>query len=575
MKRILRFLALFFAAVLLAAACRDAAAPRLLADADSAMVHGRYRAADSLIAAYAEGADGSDERSHMYLRLLQQGMKDKHMQPMDDDLLLLDSLRRYYDEHGPLRLYARALFYSGCAYRDLRDNPTAVDYFLTALRVAEEARDSRLLSWICCQKGDLYFDQTSYDDCVADYRRYYQLARQNSDTLQLSLAANRMGRVYTILNQVDSAIFCYMQSVELAEKTERAPLIAPYSKERLADIYIQIEEYDSAAMFMERIPPFYAQWGFYHLASQRLDSALYYFELSKDFTKNIYHKVDMAREMLDIDMKQQRWEEVTEAVARYYALADSSQLLDSRAATTRAEGRFKYKMVQEENDSLARMMQLYRWLFILAFLGILMVFLLWKMRNLHVLVGDKQHKLVEVAKAIQKEQSLQQLEENGRREIELLTQLKNAEAANDKVQMAHIKLDLESLHVENATIKIRQRKRSYLMKEMEDSDLYVKIKSHAGNANFHLTADEWAKLAQDIDMAYDGFTKRLLNLANFKEYELRLIYLVKIGLPPGDIAKVMDTSTAYVAMIRKRLCVRITGQQKGSAQEFDEFIRNF
>ena len=55
MKHTLLHTLLLLSALLLAAACGEARLPRQLVEADSAMMHGRYRAADSLIAACSQG----------------------------------------------------------------------------------------------------------------------------------------------------------------------------------------------------------------------------------------------------------------------------------------------------------------------------------------------------------------------------------------------------------------------------------------------------------------------------------------------------------------------------------------
>ena len=564
------------AALLLAAACGETRLPRQLVEADSAMMHGRYRAADSLIAACASSDEAlAGEPARMYLRLLRLGMKEKHMQPMEDDLLPADTLRRYYERHGPRRLYALSLFYSGCAWRDLRDHPSALDCFLRAAAEARQAGDLRLLSWIYKQKGDLYFNQAAYDDCLDDYRRYFETARNNLDTLQSSLAANRMGYVYTIKNKVDSALICYKQSCELSSHTECAQQIAPYSKERIADLYIQIEEYDSAAMFMERTPPFYAQWGYLNLANSRLDSAAYYFRMSMNATHSIHHKIAMSREILDIALQRQHSPEISSAVSRYQALLDTARISDSRMSILREESKFRYNRLSNERDMLARKSSLYGWLCILLLLLFLFLYLLQKIRHLQAFAKTRQRKLLDAIKSQQKEESIKQLEENGQKEAMLKSQLDKAKAEDDKVQVAHLLLELESLHVENAAIRIRHRKRSYLIKEMEKSELYIKIKSHSGSNDFHLTDEEWLGLAHELDAAYCGFTRRILSVSDFKEHELRLIYLVKIGLPPADIARILNMSSSNVSLMRKRLHARITGQKNGSAQEFDEFIRNF
>ena len=107
------------------------------------------------------------------------------------------------------------------------------------------------------------------------------------------------------------------------------------------------------------------------------------------------------------------------------------------------------------------------------------------------------------------------------------------------------------------------------------SPLYRRIKEYAGQDNFRLTEDEWKMLAQQIDDTFDDFTARLRTLYDgISLYELRICYLLKLGLPSTAIAAMLCRSDAAICMARQRLYYKLTGN-KGRARTTTDFIRNF
>ena len=88
------------------------------------------------------------------------------------------------------------------------------------------------------------------------------------------------------------------------------------------------------------------------------------------------------------------------------------------------------------------------------------------------------------------------------------------------------------------------------------------------------TANDWAELYRNLDLAYDNFTARLRNLIPITDKELQTACLIKAGVMPGVIGQLLCCSPASVSMTRKRLYEKIY-QKPGSAELFDQFISQF
>ena len=88
------------------------------------------------------------------------------------------------------------------------------------------------------------------------------------------------------------------------------------------------------------------------------------------------------------------------------------------------------------------------------------------------------------------------------------------------------------------------------------------------------TANDWAELYRNLDLAYDNFTARLRSLIPITDKELQTACLIKAGVMPGVIGQLLCCSPASVSMTRKRLYEKIY-QKPGSAELFDQLISQF
>ena len=103
-----------------------------------------------------------------------------------------------------------------------------------------------------------------------------------------------------------------------------------------------------------------------------------------------------------------------------------------------------------------------------------------------------------------------------------------------------------------------------------NSPLYSRF--HDKNEIWTPTAEDWEALSQGVDSVFAGFGAALdESLPHLSLVERRLCYLVKIGVKPGVIARLLCCSDSAVSMYRKRLYEKATGQS-GSAKDFDRYI---
>ena len=101
------------------------------------------------------------------------------------------------------------------------------------------------------------------------------------------------------------------------------------------------------------------------------------------------------------------------------------------------------------------------------------------------------------------------------------------------------------------------------------------VKTHARNPNFKLNDTQWEALKREMDIAFNNFTGRLLELCpKLNDVELHVCCLVKLEISPTNIAHIIVRQKNTVSTIRERLNKKLLGKE-GTAKQFDQFIEQF
>ena len=559
--------------LLLTACYRKPVYPTMLTEADSAYVQGDYSLADSLLAVFDGQEDEAVRAYHQYLGLTQKYVRDRLT---DQDFSLADSLARLYNKRGTREKHARTLLFLGDIYRFSGDNPSALNCYLQAEALAKQTASLIHDAWAIQAIGDVYFDQRMLDDCKAYYRRFYQIAEARHDTLRMAHASQRMGRVYTIEDNVDSTIFYYVQATTLGNTIGRNDF-ATYSNSRLADIYIQIKEYDKAAGLMEKDSMNMYNWACYYYDQHIVDSAAYYLQQSLGLY-NIQVDVECLEMLADMYSKDGAYRLSNEYYAQLSKAEDSLKVISQEEETWRINAQYNYNKIKQERDSLSERQR--RTLFSLGGLGALFLFFTvltviyikcYRKRKERELMRER---LFRQQEERQLKQSTLQIEENKRRIASLQSSLKEAQQRNDQLEANRLKVETELLSLKNQQIENARQQERLKLGEFVKSDLYCKLKPSDKSTPQKLNEAEWLQLANTIDDIYDQFTSRLTALAKFSADDLKVCYLIKIGVQPADIASLLFVSKSAITQKRTRMWKKLKGEA-GSATQFDEFIWAF
>ncbi len=104
------------------------------------------------------------------------------------------------------------------------------------------------------------------------------------------------------------------------------------------------------------------------------------------------------------------------------------------------------------------------------------------------------------------------------------------------------------------------------------SDYYVRLRRNIRDG-VRMKKEGWTEVEHRLQAVYPQFANRIYSLCNMSDVERQVTLLVKLQVPPTEIAAVINKEVSTVSSIRSRLYYKVFGR-KGGAKDWDEFIRS-
>lgn len=502
-----------------------------------------------------------------YCLLLTQAF-DKNYILMNSDSLMKTAVQ-YYEKQNDANLLAQAYYYMGRTYSDMQDALQAQQYYLKALELGERLNLTDLLIKTYNSLGTLYSYQNVYEMALPLYKKTLCLLKGSNDSTRLSLALRNTARVFSEIQQLDSAIYYYEQAIKTATPESISSL-----QNDLGSLYLKTDQYEKAGYHIRKsiqtcINPdlqyhTFLTYGEYLLKTAQYDSARYYLNQSLQ-SPSIYTQAGSLHYLA-------RLERQNSNPANYFSYWDQyEQLRDSIEDDYHFENirivqsMFNYQNISDqkiiyEKKAAERMIIIYQILIITIVLLLAGYFYFKKEQNKRKMLLDLKEELYN--------ESQQHIEDN-KKKIKLLeNKLANGQETLSDVKKQLFETKKLMLEMENRQITLKQDTLELLEQDFKKSSLYIKLQKDTTG----LSESEWSELSLLIDATYSNFTKRILDLSQrISQEELRICYLVKLGIPVKRIAKLMNLTSSGVSQCRRRLYKKLTDKPE-SAEKFDQFI---
>ena len=516
----------------------------------------------------AEGLKDSVSEASEYVRqkynLLTIRLRDKsYIVPSSPDSAL--QVMSFFESHGNDVDRERAYFYMSSAYRDLKDYPRAVTYSLKAVEMAKQCPRADTLIWqkSLSKLGYFYMLQLNYEEELNAALQALELAKRSN--IDPGGPLTDVAAAYGNLKDTTQCLEYCGQAYKAIQQEHFAPRYGKYLAYMLAAYskYNHYEKVDTLLQHLMLLPadqrPYNYELGLamFHENARHTDLAIHHYKTYYFNEKTLSGRYEASAGLQRCYLRKGNSGQAALWGCRLYETNDS--IIDQRAfeETQRARDTYLYYRNKEEemaikqrDEALARRNQnivLVSSLSVSVLLSIvlgLVAFYNYRKKKFVMEIVSKEKTLKVVKEEIVKRRT--ELEQK-KLEIGLLgSQLDEAERT---VEISKIRLESTMKELEQRTEVNRELTRIALMNNatMKAEDIIVHFRDVA-DGRAKLKDDAWKGLLAAIETLYPGFMEKVQRRLKrqLREPLLQTICLLKIGMTPIQISKVMDAKKQTV-----------------------------
>ena len=262
----------------------------------------------------------------LYALLLTQA-RHKNYIALGDDSLIKTAVEYYGDKKKSVRA-AKAHYYLGATYWDMKCISFAVEEYLAAIRLMPV--EDEFLAMIYDNLAECYEEDRLYNVAIENYRAAYQILKGKDEQ---TYPMRGIARVFLLQNEKDSALYYYQQALDCALADQDSSLIGALYHD-LAMVYSEKKDYIQADKFVSKAILLQGQDAINTCLSKaqimlnlnKLDSASYFFSKNMD-ELDIYGKAVCYDGMYQIAKRKGEWKTATENMDAYKILYDSMQIM--------------------------------------------------------------------------------------------------------------------------------------------------------------------------------------------------------------------------------------------------------
>ena len=505
----------------------------------------------------------SEQQQALWCLLYTSVLDRKQIKHTSDSLIQIAV--SYYEKNDLPERKMQAYYYYGIVLQDLNDAIQAQDYYLRAYKLGIELERYVFLGRICANLGTLYTYQDLYSQASYFQQQAVGYFEKNRDTVRLSLVFRDMARIHLNEHRLDSAVANYTKALKYTSDVHKFCMF-----NELTGAYARMGDYEKgvscAHMAYDRAETVEDSClvslalGSLYLRMGKKDSAYHYLSFCRQST-DPYTLKDLYLYLAQFEKSRHNWPTYAFYQEQYNVFRDSIDNLTKMETLARLQRLYDYREIEKKKEyyrqeSDRKTGKLYK--LSLGGVGCLLfvvciIFYLWKERK---------------KKEEQLNQSLR------RKEQQYLNSQQYLEERN--AVMAQLEQQYEAVVAQLS--EQSSRFTTSVQEKINSSHPFFTSELYRGVYAEWKKLDEvqWAEVIKMIDhILYKDFTGKIRMLyPRISELDLNVCYLVKLEIPVGRIAVLLSVNSQAISNKRKRLYEKLT-QEKGSAQDFDKFIKTF
>ena len=571
------------------AGCADNS--RLRDDIDRAgrLADTRPDSAIALLDSLSPAINQADKATRMRYDLMLIKSRDKaYIEHRNDSMIA--PVVEYFTDHTDPDLTPLALYYAGRVYSDLGDAPRALDYYQKAVNSLISNDNDRLRTYIYTQIGDLYYRQGLFEYALNANKKSLDLSYALNDTLFIIDGLKEIAHTYINMNHEDSALICYKKAYELSQSINEEELSGcllsqyAYLENSLGNKEVADSLIEKALMYDYKTENLksvlYAITSKIYMQRGKSQQALPYLLWLCD-NGSIYAKRNAYRNITLYHIQKMQWHDALKYNNKAFDAVDSIRKIEGAEAVARVKANYDYSLYKIENSDLkvnnARKNKIIIILSAISILIMLFIFFWWKSIKLK---SQHQIELLNNMKFLHESETENILNEKLKVTEELHAKITNLllenHSYNEKVNsLTDYITELENtLNQTTAQLEDLTSSKQISDNKLMSSEIVGKIKRNISDNNFNLSYNEWKALEKSIISNCPDFYKKLHPDRFMRALEWRVTMLIKIGISPSNISKMVNRSKETVTSIRSRLYAKVFKIEKASARDWDSFTRS-
>ena len=559
-----------------------------LSVADSLM-HEQPDSAYRLLCAMEQDAARMPEALQMRRLLLLSNAQNKAYKSFASDSIGT-LLTEYYDRNGKANERMLAYYIKGCTYRDLGDQPAALNCFNQAIDAADTSLadcDFRQLCIIHAQIAGIFRKRGLPDEALLAYEKAEQFALMSKDTLSLlNIAANK-SNVMLNKGRIDEAL-AIKEKIAALYLEKGYPQKAAQTRVQLIKWYARKGDFSKARAAMDNYEAhsghftadghvkagkedYYHIKGTFYLEKGDTDSAAHYFRLLRHKGKTLNNQYLASWGLTRLYRKLQDNDSLAKYALGTFLLSDS--LFNQQAAQNmqNAQAMYNYARHQEtahrkEQETRTARLHLRYGMATGTLCAIVLLMLILSLRK----------------RAKQKEREANMLKvelrgticalQNAKEELEKLA-LEKLETEKPQPEPAIEQKSLSIKEMQETISRLEAKfNAQYKGMELDNAPIIKRLKRSRTNPFMYpIEKTDWEELRTAIEERYPAFYMHMHNGKRINDTEYQVCLLVKAGFTPSDIDILLGRNE-YAATTRKRLLKKIFNQE-GSGKDFDKMIQ--
>ena len=530
----------------------------------------------------ADSVSTLPEEAQMYYHLLTIQAKDKQYITHTSDSLI-NRIVSFYEEYNDNDRLMMAYFYQGSTYRDMNDAPRALKAFHQAIDAGKETENLTLLGQTYGQMGTLFTYQKLYDEALEATKKALSTYTLQQDSNRYPYLTRDIARIYSSKDEKSTALHYYQKAYRWAVEMKLHRQMYSIMGE-MGCLYYHIGQSDTAKMFLEQVVSFnskaynaFLYLGIIYKEKNESDSALFYLNKALD-SKDIGQQSTAYLHLSQLSEINGDKRKATFLQRKHKNLQDSINTITRTEEVERYHMLYRFQRSEKENDVLKltnerKQSQIYLLLLSLSFtlviLNVILFHLIKKKREIQI-QAEKFRKYSLQQKAL----STANIKENKERIKQLEIELESSQTQKDTLHNQLLLTQKKLLEIANKQSETIQANKDIQRALFYKTDIY-KLFHKAETGLIKISVVDWNILANTIEAYYPSFTIHINELCpSLSEREFKICLMIKASLTVKGMAIILDCNTSVISRTRKRLFVKITGNE-GSSKDLDKIIADF